>query len=156
MTDKGVKKALECCADLFDCISCPCKEFCGDLGKLQQNALDLINSQQAEIERLSNSAEQWEETAKDLLIGKEKDKAEIEKLKKVDEAYPCKVDVGNNCLVYAKSLDDYDRLIGDISAEAIKEFKNKVENDIVTLLGKSNCTDFVNCLDYRYKEMVGK
>ena len=53
MTDKEIIKALECCADLFDCTDCPCKEFCGDLGKLQQNALDLINRQQAEIERLT-------------------------------------------------------------------------------------------------------
>ena len=54
-------------------------------------------------------------------------------------------------------IDDYaSEYDSKIRAEAIKEFKNKVENDIVTLLGKSNCTDFVNCLDYRYKEMVGK
>ena len=52
MTDKEIIQALECCADLFDCISCPCKEFCGDLGKLQQNALDLINRQQAENKEL--------------------------------------------------------------------------------------------------------
>ena len=51
-TDKEIIKALECCADLFDCISCPCKDFCGDLGKLQQNALDLINRQQARIKEL--------------------------------------------------------------------------------------------------------
>lgn len=42
--------------------------------------------QQAEIERLSNSAKQWEETAKDLLLSKEKAVAEsikefVEKLK---------------------------------------------------------------------------
>ena len=52
MTEKEIIQALECCADLFDCISCPCKEFCGDLGKLQQNALDLINRQQAENKEL--------------------------------------------------------------------------------------------------------
>ena len=64
--------------------------------------------------------------------------AEIEELKKV-------------------VIDDYaSEYDSKIRAEAVKEFKNKVENDIVTLLGKSNCTDFVNCLDYRYKEMVGK
>lgn len=40
-------------------------------------------------------------------------------------------------------------------SEAIKEFKSKVENDIVVLLGKSNCTEFIDCLEYRYKEMVG-
>ena len=119
MTDKEIIKALECCADLFDCISCPCKDFCGDLGKLQQNALDLINRQQATIETLRNCVEQHHIIRKD----------------------------GKSPL----SL-----LTAEIRAEAIKEFKNKVENDIVTLLGKSNCTDFVNCLDYRYKEMVGE
>jgi RNase H-fold protein (predicted Holliday junction resolvase) len=53
LTPEEIIKALECCADLFDCTNCPCKEFCGDLGKLQQNALDLINRQQEEIERLT-------------------------------------------------------------------------------------------------------
>ena len=32
-------------------------------------------------------------------------------------------------------------------AEAIKEYKNKVENDIVTLLGKSNYFDVFGCLN---------
>lgn len=52
LTPEDIKRALECCADLYDCTDCPCKDFCGDLGILEQNALDLINSQQAEIERL--------------------------------------------------------------------------------------------------------
>ena len=47
---------------------------------LIEDTLDLINRQQAENERLSSSAKQWEEIAKDLLISKEKQQAEIEKL----------------------------------------------------------------------------
>jgi hypothetical protein len=80
--------------------------------------------------------------------------AEIERLKKVDEAYPCKVVVGNNCLVYAKSLDDYDRLIDDISAEAIKEFAEKLV-DVFYSHDKGDA--YVREVVYNLvKEMVGE
>ena len=74
----------------------------------------------------------------DALDLNNRQQAEIEELKKV-------------------VIDDYaSEYDSKIRAEAIKEYKNKVENDIVFLLGKSNCTDFLETLDYRYKEMVGK
>jgi hypothetical protein len=90
---------------------CPYKANCYDEEKninMILDVLDLINRQQAklealtedtlclrdtleenerlraEIERLSNSAKQWEETAKDLLLSKEKAKSEAEqKLKEM-------------------------------------------------------------------------
>lgn len=53
MSDNEIKKALECCTD-FKCENCPCEdnsEFtCTEI--LMEDALDLINRQQAEIERL--------------------------------------------------------------------------------------------------------
>lgn len=54
MTDKEIKKALECCGnENFRCDECPCQSFlyseCYEL--VTANALDLINRQQAEIER---------------------------------------------------------------------------------------------------------
>ena len=45
-------------------------------------------------------------------------------------------------------------LLKGVSGASSFSLVYKVENDIVTLLGKSNCTDFVDCLEYRYKEMV--
>ena len=120
MTDKEIIKALECCtSDEWDiCDKCPYQKYKTEKGcayHIVIDALDLINRQQAEIERLTINM-----NAFGLGMKREKERADTTR------------------------------------AEAIKEYKNKVENDIVTLLGKSNCTDFVNCLDYRYKEMVGK
>ena len=57
MTKEEIIQALECCADIYYCTDCSCKEFCNDLGKLQKNALDLINHQQAEIEGQAQSIE---------------------------------------------------------------------------------------------------
>jgi hypothetical protein len=127
MTDREIIQALELCdKDPFYCVNCPFykNRFCRK--ELKEKSLDLINRQQAEIERL----------------------------KKVDEAYPCKVDVGNNCLVYAKSLDDYDRLIDDISAEAIKEFAEKLV-DVFYSHDKGDA--YVREVVYNLvKEMVGE
>ena len=58
MTDNDIKKALECClGDIPPCTTCK-YEFGTNtvdecMGKLMQDALDLINRQQAEIERLN-------------------------------------------------------------------------------------------------------
>ena len=61
MTDNQIIKALECCADEMGCKKgCPCfdpkaKGSCCTISKIgiEKIALDLINRQQAEIERLS-------------------------------------------------------------------------------------------------------
>ena len=56
MTDKETIKALECCITTnrkYKCADCPYKKtlgFCID--KLNKDVIDLINRQQAEIERL--------------------------------------------------------------------------------------------------------
>lgn len=113
--------------------------------ELLNELVEAINRQQAELEDARIGVKSYKgkyesavKTAKELQTLVDEQQAEIEELKKV-------------------VIDDYaSEYDSKIRAEAIKEFKNKVENDIVTLLGKSNCTDFVNCLDYRYKEMVGE
>jgi hypothetical protein len=77
MTDKEIIKALECCRDgLLNpafCKECPYyeKEICAVVST--NDALDLINRQQAEIERLSEAleihkgiAEDWKYEAKKL------------------------------------------------------------------------------------------
>lgn len=57
MTDAEIIKALECCCftdDENNCCTCPLSDNSGKLcvGVLVKNALDLINRQQAKIERL--------------------------------------------------------------------------------------------------------
>ncbi|MBE7092726.1 MAG: hypothetical protein E7365_06070 [Clostridiales bacterium] len=101
------------------------------------------------------------ETAIGLCEYFNRQKAEIERLQgeigSLNKKYPCTVDVGNNCLVYARSLDDYDKLIGDISAEAVKEFAEKLKEKYAkyeayeTLYAHYIWHDIDNLL----KEMVG-
>ncbi len=55
MTDNEIIKALECCADeyIHSCDYCPFEKECsGDNLNLVKFALDLINRQKAEIEKL--------------------------------------------------------------------------------------------------------
>ena len=53
MTDEEIIKTLECCADSenYQCNKCPLYADC-EKTSIAENALDLINRQQAEIERL--------------------------------------------------------------------------------------------------------
>ena len=55
MTDNEIIKALECCSQEDMCQSCPYGAACLDekyVSVLSKDALDLINRQKAEIERL--------------------------------------------------------------------------------------------------------
>lgn len=64
MTDNDIIKALECCSKsgwLNDCDGCPCYDETEDIQtsecqeRLMKNALDLINRQKAEVERLERN-----------------------------------------------------------------------------------------------------
>ena len=53
MTDNEIIKALECCGNPYSiCAECPIKDDHGCNEQLAKYALDIINRQQAEIERL--------------------------------------------------------------------------------------------------------
>ena len=58
LTDEQIIKALECCTQedyRTACKDCPCDDMCyTDLKSIDKFALDLINRQKAEIERLKN------------------------------------------------------------------------------------------------------
>ena len=64
MTDKDIIFSLECC-DNGKCSECSFAFKGGCTLKLRTRALDLINRQQAEIERLNNLCEYWEAEAKE-------------------------------------------------------------------------------------------
>lgn len=84
--------------------------------------------------------------------------AEIEKLKKKDEEYPFKCIVGNNSEIHSKTMKDYDRLISDISAEAIKEFAEKLKDgysDIDERYEVILYDNLVCAIDDLVDEMVG-
>ncbi len=117
MTDNEIIKALECCADEMGCTKgCPCfnpnaKGSSCTISKkleLEKLTIDLVNRQKAEIDRL--------ETENKLLIENA-----------VSNKYPNCVSVEKG-RIYTRTLADYDELICDISAEAIKEFAEELKD----------------------------
>ena len=137
MTDNEIIKALECCAVVpaggCDKAKCPMIVECLiDRKALEKQALSLINRQKAEIAVL---------------------KREIPERK-----YGCCVRVKNG-LIYTHTLDDYDRLIGDISAEAIKEFAERLKGKGCYITAwstkNSDCLIDDKDVDNLVKERVG-
>lgn len=107
MTDEQIIKALGCCAtdDGDDCFQCPYGNIVykpgngGCVNRCRKEALDLIKRQKEEIEKL---------------------KVELKQKNPYEEYGNC-VAIGDS-LVFTHTLNDYDKLIKDIGAEAIKEF----------------------------------
>ena len=123
MTDSEIKLCAnsEMAIDILEFIKRGCEKSYQDGGvkkytealQMGIDALAETNRQNAEIERLQG---------------------QIESLNK---EYPCIVKMNDYCLVYARSLDDYDNLIGDISAEGIKEFAERLKaTDTADLVGE--------------------
>lgn len=102
MTDNEIIKALEYCSSHDDCdLNCPIeKETTEDEGCIRiigRLALDIINRQKAEIERLKGPS----------------------------RAYPfCNLLGG--CLVFSKNLKDYNDMRKGLKSEARKEFAERV------------------------------
>lgn len=108
--------------------------------KILKNALDLTNRLQARVEdlerndlpRCKDALRRANEMGVELQAENERLKTENKLLidNDVSNKYP-------NCVlvkkgrIYTKTLEDYDNLIGDISAEAYKEFARKLESRIM-------------------------
>lgn len=89
MTDNEVIKALECCRDCEDCsydtTDCPLGKELNCFTLMAENALDLINRQNAEIKRLNTLAKLGNMRANDYRAMRDKLKkanAEIESIRK--------------------------------------------------------------------------
>lgn len=124
MTNNEIKKALECCL-IGECESCPISKFSDCYETLKDEAMSLVNRQQAVIEQLKSLC-----TSKDVIIkGQE---AEIERLK------------GWQDLLKAEKHSL-------IKAEAIKEFAAKLKCGISITSGVITCAD----IDDLLAEMVG-
>ena len=157
MTDNEIIKALECCVKGLECKNCPANPHKGNYGYctslLLKAALDLINRQKAEIFKEKNKNSKLRNERNRL-------KAEVERLQ-TENKLLIDNDVSNkypNCVlvekgrIYTKALEDYDNLIGDISAEAIKEFAERLkENSIATF--SWNGVVLVEEIDNLLKEM---
>lgn len=130
MTDKEIVKALECCISSFSCDECPYHNVISC--SMERDVLDLINRQQAEIDKYRQTVGTLAEKDGEvvgLLHGKEtryikKDIAEVFKIMAVNTA----------------------------RAEAIKEFENLIVNNLIE---QAYGRDYLLCLIKEWaKEMT--
>lgn len=169
MSDEEIKKCLECCISL-SCEGCPLKNNHGCLTISDENALALINRQQAEIERLKWEKDHFEFKVDDLNGKLEKFKEyrdikngayerEIEKLQAVID--DLKHEIRNLECEKGQLEGTIDFLVAEAKSEAIKEFAEKLINkldathDMVNLNQKIVVTDTINMVKRLEKEMVG-
>lgn len=71
---------------------------------------------------------------------------------KAKEEYPFKCKVGNNSEIHSKSIEDYDRLIEDIQAEAYKAFVHKL---LEKAISTRNYFEIKSIVTTVFNELVG-
>lgn len=130
MNDEEIKKCLECCISL-SCEGCPLKNNHGCLAISDENALALINRQQAEIEQLKRNLSQCENGySQELHLAR------------------CKIEVLKSlCTSEDKLIKELRAEIKQAKSEAIKEFAELIVADYPEM-------EFY--LDNLVKEMVGE
>ena len=104
MTDNEIIKALECCTNDDNepnCEECTKRPHIYCICELLEEAYGLIQRQRTEIEVLKKKADAY-------------------------DSYPMKVLVGHNSEVYSKTWEDYIDFISDVAAEGVKEFADKI------------------------------
>lgn len=126
MTDNEIIKALECCSNnvLYEqCVNCPYEKYLEKghtcIIKATKNALDLINRQNAEIERLNNTFILARDSGKSIIqLNIEKIKAEA--VKEFAERLHGKAKARRvgDIFVYGITLDDINEtkkeMVGDV------------------------------------------
>ena len=75
---------------------------------------------------------------------------------KGDEEYPFKCKVGNNSEIHSKSIQEYDRLIDDISSQGIKEFAERLKETYESADGQYVDRVMSENIDNLVKEMCGE
>lgn len=113
MNKEDIKKALECCSNpnAGSCKDCPYNdndEFHCTYGEMCKDALNLINEQENEIERLKAEFKQLETNAEILARGvREFNHENYELTKKVKQA---QVDTINTIIEYCKNPNHWNEL----------------------------------------------
>ena len=135
LTDSEIVKALECCRDIdIKCETCQLWTDSECTKVLYQATIDLINRLQAEKEELVGNNDRLKAELFDKTEQLKTAKVEIERLT-AENKLLIDNDISNkypNCVlvekgrIYTRTLEDYDYLIGDISAEAVTEFADKI------------------------------
>lgn len=154
MTDNEIIKALECCSYYDVCLNCPCFSFCGCTPELLESALDLINRQKAEIERLEHLLLGVMHFVDKWLDGAELKQDEVNRARAMREKILQIVEKLEEENDFLKSID-----IDRIKAEAVKEFDELLKEDCLAYpLEKDDLTMLVDVKSYNnlVKEMAGE
>ena len=143
LTDKEIVKALK---ELLEIMLCE-----GDLQRSAtiSKAFDLINRLQSRVEKCEKVEHFADKTIATLQAENERLEAEVKALieHSIHERYPHIVLCGNGA-IFTKSLEEYDKLIADISAEARKEFAERIK-----LLSQNSLIIWNEQIDNLLKEM---
>ena len=136
LTDSEIVKALECCkSDGIICFECPYKKTNGCMEKLSADALDLINRQKAYIEKCEKVEHFADKTIATLQAENERLKSDVsvsrDAFLSMKDRYEYEKEKVKNakqkCIDIAKALKT-------AKAEAYKEFAEKLENRILSML----------------------
>lgn len=153
MTDNEIIKALECC-NKDDCDNCPYKRNCKNV---MCDVLDLINRQQAEYNNLLEQFRILDCECGRLEKADEKQKAEIERLQKIEIETDdfcrrlCRMRMLNGSAI--ASYEDLQNYIQEEKSEAVKEFVNKLKEKVSSVY---SIRDLHKTIDNLVKEMIGK
>ena len=151
MNDEEIIKALECCTEDEDCAHCPSiKEMPYCSNDIMVGALNLINRQQAEIERLKNEIQ----TTKDAytMLQTKNEIIKSEAIKEFEDRLKNKIKI--ECNPYCKPMCDYGtgieimRYIDNLVKEKVNNEKgeSKAMNKIFYLfIFADNSTYEMNC-----------
>lgn len=141
MTDKEIIKALECCKK-DDCDNCP-NDFGNCYANLSGYSLDIINRQQAEIERLRKEVNLVSIQFQDAQERYEEVQTEIEQWKEEANKYQ---------KLWCIAVDDIEAAKSEIYKEFAEHLKEKWSNNDYD----SPDVDFDEFVDNLLKEMEGE
>lgn len=144
MTDNEIIKALKCCSR-ENCSGCPYHGKCHQGNPMIKDALDFINHQKTEIERLQKEVNLVSIQFQDVQEQYEEAQAEIEQWKEEANKYQ---------KLWCIAIDD----IETAKAKAYKEFAEKLENEINcrTTLSREQDKNVIHIIHNLLKEMVGE
>ena len=171
MTDKEIIKALECCTLSKQICpkNCPLANDRGCMVKVKENALDLINRQEAEIERLKDiliKLRELHDRAKGIIATQNREIEQLKEDKHLDKEikdYPSYLDYPLHTPKSKERNTDKpnDKHINTpfnhIKAESVKEFVERLKKDKTTAISLYKFTEVVRVtdIDNLLKEMVG-
>ena len=108
MTDNEIIKALECCRDC-KCKECPCyKNIEGEMRCIEideEEILDLINRQKAEIEKLKAENEVMKTNCNSMYVSMP-NMAKAERTEAIKEFAHFVIDKSRNGVIYASDIPD--------------------------------------------------